>query len=149
MAVNEAKLVASRLGLAIVPVEVNGPDAFDAAFGVAVRQRAHALLTSGDPLTSRHQSRIIALCARHRLPAMYLYRDFVDAGGLMAYGPSVPAMYAQAAVFVDKILKGARAQELPVEQPTTFDFSLNLRTAKALGLVVPQSVYTRADHVVQ
>jgi len=149
VAVNEARTAAVRLGLAIVPMEITGPDALENAFNAALRLRADALITSGDPFTSRHQRRIVDLAAKHRLPAMYLWREFAEGGGLMAYGPSLSAMYRQAAVFVDKILKGAQPRDLPVEQPTRFEFIINLRTAKTLGLTVPHSVLVRADQLIE
>jgi putative ABC transport system substrate-binding protein len=93
--------------------------------------------------------RLAELAARHRLPAVYETRDFVDAGGLMSYGPSFPDMYRRAATYVDKILKGAKPGDLPMEQPTKFDFVINLKTAKALGLTIPPAVLARADALIQ
>lgn len=149
VAVNEARTAAVRLGLTVVPMEVPGPDAFESSFNAALRLRADSLLTFGDPFTSRHRRRIIELAVRYRLPATYLLREFAEDGGLMAYGPNLSATYRQAAVFVDKILKGAQPTELPVELPTRFEFVINLKTAKTLGLPIPPSVRRRADHVIE
>src|SRR6267142_3429039 len=132
LTVNEARAAATRLGLIVIPMEVSAPDTFETAFDAVIRQRADALLTPGDPFSHRHQRRIIDFAKKYRLPATYLFRDAAEAGGLMAYGPSLSAMYRQAAVFVDKILKGAKPADLPVEQPTKFELVINLKTAKAL-----------------
>jgi putative ABC transport system substrate-binding protein len=147
--VNEARAAATRLGMIVIPMEVSAPDTFETAFDAAIRQRADALLTPGDPFSHRHQRRIIDFAKKYRLPATYLYRDAAEAGGLMAYGPSLSTMYRQAAVFVDKILKGAHPRDLPVEQPTKFELVINLKTAKALGLTIPQPILLRADHVIE
>jgi putative ABC transport system substrate-binding protein len=149
VSVSEARSAAPRLGLAIVPMEVGSEDALERAFSAAVRLGANALITSGDPFTSRHQRRILDLAAKYRLPAVYFWREFAEGGGLMAYGPSLSAMYRQAAVFVDKILKGAQPRDLPVEQPTRFEFLINLKTARALGLTVPPSIIARADQAIE
>jgi putative tryptophan/tyrosine transport system substrate-binding protein len=147
--VNEARAAATRLGMIVIPMEVSAPDTFEAAFDAAIRQRADAVLTPGDPFSHRHQRRIIDFAKKYRLPATYLYRDAAEAGGLMAYGPSLSTMYRQAAVFVDKILKGAHPRDLPVEQPTKFELVINLKTAKALGLTIPQTLLLQADQVIE
>jgi putative ABC transport system substrate-binding protein len=108
-----------------------------------------SLLLMGDPFTSNQRPRILDLIAKHRLPAISQTREFVEGGGLMGYGPSYPEMYRRAATFVDKILRGAKPTDLPVEQPTKFELVINMKTAKALGLTIPQSVLARADHVIQ
>ena len=110
---------------------------------------AGALIALDDALIFGNRTRIIALAARHRLPAMYGYREFPDAGGLMAYGPNRYDMYRRAATYVDKILKGARPADLPVEQPTRFELVINLKTAKALGISIPPSILVRADQVIR
>lgn len=102
-----------------------------------------------DPLLLPHGPRIVNLAAQHRLPAIYGWRELAEGGGLMAYGPSIPAMFRQTASYVDKILKGAKPADLPVEQPTKFELVINLRTAKALGLTIPPSLLLRADHVIE
>ena len=120
------------------------------AFAAIIRERAGALLVLGDAMFLLHQRRIMDLVAKSRLPAMYGLREFVDAGGgLMAYGPNFPDLFRRAATFVDKILKGAKPADLPVEQPTKFELVINLKTAKAIGLRIPQSVLIRADQVIQ
>ena len=103
----------------------------------------------GDPLIFVHRARIAELAAKHRLPAMYLFRESVEAGGLMAYGPSFHDLGRRAASYVDKILKGAKPGDLPVEQPTKFELVINLKTAKALGLTIPPALLQRADQVIE
>ncbi len=114
-----------------------------------IKERPDGLFVTLDAFTSLHRGRIAELAARHRLPAIYELREYVDAGGLMAYGPSIPDMWRRAATYVDKILKGAKPADLPVEQPTKFELVINLKTAKALGLTIPQSVLVRADQVIE
>ncbi len=147
--VNEARAAATRLGLTVIPMEVPAPHALENTFSAVIRQGANALLTPGDPFSHRHQRKIIDLAAKHRLPAAYVLRDFAEVGGLMAYGPSLPAMYQRAAVFVDKILKGGQPRDLPVELPTKFELVINVKTARALGLVIPSSMLGRADRLIQ
>jgi putative ABC transport system substrate-binding protein len=111
------------------------------------KQRAPALLVVADAVFLRHSARIADLAAKHRLPAMHGFREVAAAGGLMSYGASMPASSRRAAVFVDKILKGAKPGDLPVEQPTKFELVINLKTAKTLGLTIPSSLLARADEV--
>jgi putative ABC transport system substrate-binding protein len=113
------------------------------------RARAGALIVLGSSMFFTERRRLVGLAAKHRLPAVYSARDSVDAGGLMAYGPNFADMFRRAATYVDKILKGAKAGDLPVEQPTKFELVVNLKTAKALGLTIPQSLLLRADEVIQ
>ena len=112
-------------------------------------ERAQALVVVVDPLTVRHRARIVELAAKNRLPAVYGFREFADTGGLIAYGVNVPHLCRRAAIYVDKILKGAKPGDLPVEQPTTFELIVNLKTAKTLGLTFPPSVLVRADHAIE
>jgi putative ABC transport system substrate-binding protein len=130
-------------------VEIRGPDDFDTAFSAMTRERADALIAFSDPSIVFHGRRVADLAAKSRLPAVYASREVVDAGGLMSYGPSISDMFRRAAVYVGKILKGAKPADLPMEQPTKFELVINLKTAKALGLTIPQSLLARADGVIR
>jgi putative tryptophan/tyrosine transport system substrate-binding protein len=145
----ETEVAAQRLGVALEPIEVRGPEDFEAAFATAKQRNAQALLVFDDASTYAYRSRITALGASSRLPAMYGTREFPDAGGLMSYGPSLVFLYRGFATFVDKILKGAKPADLPVEQPTKFELVVNVGVAKALGLTVPPSLLARADEVIE
>ena len=125
------------------------PADFKAAFDVATRRRVAALLVLEDPFHFAHMATIVGLAAKSRLRAAYGTREFVDAGGLIFYGASVPDLFWRAATYVDKILKGAKPGDLPVEQPTKFELVINRKTAKALGLTIPQSLLLRADQVIE
>jgi putative ABC transport system substrate-binding protein len=146
---NELPGTAERLQLTLLTVEARAADALEGAFEAAVRERTGAITVFGDPLVSVHRARIVELAAKHRLPAMYLFREVVEAGGLMAYGPNFADFGRRAASYVGRILKGARPADLPVEQPTKFELVINLKTAKSLGLTVPPSVLVRADEIIQ
>jgi len=135
--------------VALEALELRGPEDFEAAFATAKQRNAQALLDMEGLLTLLHRSRITALAASSRLPAMYPLREFPDAGGLMSYGASVPALWRRAATFVDKILKGAKPADLPVEQPTKIELVINGKTAKALGLTIPPSLLARADELIE
>ena len=113
------------------------------------KARADALTVSGAAMFVNERSRLVDLAAKHRLPAVYAWREFVEAGGLMAYGPNVADLFRRAATYVDKILKGAKPGDLPVAQPTKFELVINLKTAKALGLTISQDLLFRADKVIQ
>jgi ABC-type uncharacterized transport system substrate-binding protein len=145
----QAEGAARALGVQLHIVQARTPPQIDAAFAAMRSQRAGCILVLRDPLFLSQRIQIAALAAKSRLPAMYGFREEAEAGGLMAYGTSVPLMYRRAATYVDKILKGARPADLPVEQPTKFDLVINLKTAKALGLTIPQSLLRRADEVIQ
>jgi len=145
----ETEVAAQRLGVALEALELRGPEDFGAAFATAKQRNAQALLDFGDPLTFTYRSRITALAASSRLPAMYAVREYPDAGGLMSYGPSIVLLYRSFATFVDKILKGAKPADLPVEQPTKFELVINVKVAKALGLTVPPSLLVRADELIE
>jgi len=138
-----------RLHVTILPVEARTAQELDGAFETAARSRADAIWVFGDILTFTERVRIAELAARHRLPALYLSREHVEAGGLMSYGANLHDLGRRAATYVDKILKGAKPGDLPVEQPTKFDFVINLKTAKALGLTIPPSLLLRADQVIE
>ena len=141
--------VASSLGLKLVRLGARDAAGIDAAFTQAVRERVGGLIPLSSPVFAAHKRDIVSLAAKHRLPAMYEHRDFVDSGGLMSYGPNLDDVFRRAAVFVDKILKGSKPADLPVEQPTKFELVINLNTAKALGLTIPQSLLLRADEIIQ
>jgi putative ABC transport system substrate-binding protein len=130
-------------------IDIEAPADIPGVFEAMQRRRADTLLVLPSPMFFAERRRLAELAARHRLPAVYETRDFVDAGGLMSYGPSFPDMHRRAATYVDKILKGAKPGDLPMEQPTKFDFVINLKTAKALGLTIPPAVLARADAVIQ
>jgi putative ABC transport system substrate-binding protein len=140
---------ARRLGLQVQALEVRGLDDFEGAFAMARQGRAEAVTVLAGPVIGEHPARLVALAAQSRLPAMYLGRGFVDAGGLMSYGTSNREMGRRAAAYVDRILKGAKPGDLPVEQPTKFELIINLKTAKALGITMPPSLLLLADEVIQ
>ncbi len=147
--VKESEGVARALGIQLQLAQARDPSEFEAAFATMSSKRAEALMVLADVTFITHRKRIVELAALSRLPAMYGERDFVDAGGLMFYGASLTDTYRRAAVYVDKILKGAKPADLPVEQPTKFELVINLKTAKALGLTIPQPLLLRADEVIQ
>jgi putative ABC transport system substrate-binding protein len=131
-------------------VELSRADEVDHAFPALTREGVEALMVSADALLlDGLRGRIVALAATHRLPAMYPWKTFVDAGGLMSYGPSLPDLRQRAAYYVDRILKGAKPADLPVEQPTKFELVINLKTAKALGLTIPPTLLFLADEMIQ
>ena len=144
-----AEVAARALGVQPQFVEARGPADFDRAFSDMTKTRAGALTVLGSNMFVSERRRLVDLAAKNRLPAVYAVREFVDAGGLMAYGPNLADLYRRAATYVDKILKGAKPGDLPVEQPTKYELVINLKAAKALGLKIPQSVLERADHVVE
>jgi putative ABC transport system substrate-binding protein len=144
-----ADVAARALGVRLQFVEARGPDDFDRAFSDMTRARAGALTVLPSNMFLREHRRLVDLAAKNRLPAVYFSRDFVDAGGLMSYGANGPDLYRRAATSVDKILKGAKPADLPVEQPTKFELMINLKTAKALGLTIPPSLLGRADQVIE
>jgi putative ABC transport system substrate-binding protein len=133
----------------LLPIEVRDPDEIDGAFDAMAREHADALVALGGPLVMNQRSRIAELAASHKLPAIYYEREIVAVGGLMSYGADLKDMYRRAAIYVDKIFKGEKPADLPVEQPTKFELVVNLKTAKALGLTIPQSILARADEVIE
>ena len=145
----EAEVAARVLGVRLQVLEVRGPDQFGRAFAAMTQERAGAFIVLADSMLFSRRTRLAELAAKARLPAVYGVRDHPQAGGLMAYSASIPDMYRRAATFVDKILKGAKPAGLPVEQPMRFELVINLKTAKALGLMIPPSLLIRADHVIQ
>jgi ABC-type uncharacterized transport system substrate-binding protein len=143
-----AEVAARALGVRLHFVEARGPEDFDRAFSDMTRARAGALTVRPAPMFVSERRRLVDLAAKNRLPTVYPWREFVEAGGLMAYGPNLADLFRRGATYVDKILKGTKPGDLPVEQPPKFDLVINLKTAKALGPQIPQSLLQRADQVI-
>jgi putative ABC transport system substrate-binding protein len=143
----ELEEAARGMGLQLRPVAVRGPDDLDAAFKAA--RGADGLINIDTPLFTTHRARFVELAAKSRLPAIWANRTVVEAGGLMSYGTYIPALFRRAAIYVDKVLKGAKPADLPVEQPTKFELVINLKPAKALGLTIPPALLARADEIIQ
>ncbi len=148
-AIEHVKGAARSLGVQLQLLEARGPNEFDAAFGAMAKERTGALLVVADPLFYLHRVLLADLGAKNRLPSAYSSREHVEAGGLMSYGANLPDLSRRAATFVDKILKGVKPADLPVDQPTKFELVINLKVAKALGLTIPQSIRVRADQVIE
>ena len=146
---NEVQAGARALGVTFHSVEARSREELEQAFAAMKQSRPSALLMTADGVHQRYIGRIVAFTSETRLPAMYQLKEAVERGGLMSYGASLPDLGRRAAHYVDKILKGAKPEDLPVEQPTKFELVINLKTAKALGLTVPQSVLVRADEIIQ
>ena len=145
----ETEIAASSLGLKPQLLEIRGPEEFNSAFSASVKGRAQALIILGNPIAFSYRKRIVELAAKSRLPAMYYSRDFTEVGGLMSNAPNIPEQFRRVATYVDKILKGVKPAELPVEQPTKFEFVINLKTAKQIGLTIPPTALARADKVIR
>jgi putative tryptophan/tyrosine transport system substrate-binding protein len=145
----QARVAAPAVGLTVRSVEVRDARELDVAFEAIIREHPEALLLLVDPLTLSQRARIVEFAAEQRLPAIYETRDFVDVGGLISYGPNVPDLFRRAATYVDKILRGAKPADLPIEQPTKFELVINMRAAKALGIKFPESILLRADKVIE
>ena len=145
----ETEGASQQLGMHLQPLKVQGPDDFEKAFKVAIAQRAGVLFVWEDAVLLPHRTRILDLATKHRLPAASQYREFAEAGGLLSYGPNLPDQFRRAAYYVDKILKGAKPADLPVEQPKKFELIINLKAAKQIGLTIPPNVLARADKVIK
>jgi putative tryptophan/tyrosine transport system substrate-binding protein len=145
----ESQRAARELGLQLHSMEVSSSDKYEGAFKEAIRARSGALAVLSNPLAASNQQQIAELAARNRLPAIYVQESFISSGGLMSYGPDQTERYRRIAVFVDKILKGTKPADLPVEQPTKFEFIINLKVAKQIGLTIPPNVLARADKVIK
>jgi len=149
LAIREVNAAARSLGVRLQLLEARGPNEFDGAFASMANERVGALVVVSDTIFNNHRERLADLAARSRLPAAYGVRESVEAGGLMSYGTSFLELYRRSAAYVDKILKGAKPADLPVEQPTKFELVINLKTARALGLTVPPALLARADEVIE
>jgi putative tryptophan/tyrosine transport system substrate-binding protein len=145
----EMKVTAEALRITLQPVDVHRPDDFEHAFSAIKKEHASALSALRNAVTSIYRPRIVDFAAKSRLPAMYPDREFVEIGGLMSYGPNFADLYRRAATYVDKILKGTKPADLPVEQPMKFEFIINLKAAKQIGLTIPPNVLARADKVIK
>ena len=144
-----AEVDAKRLGMQIVPLGVHAPDDFDAAFAAMTEKPPDAILMVTDILTVLTRKRVIDFAAAHRLPAIYEYANLVHDGGLLSYGPDQRSIFERAAGLTDRILKGAKPADLPLELPSRFELAINLKTAKMLGLTIPESIVVRADDVIE
>jgi ABC-type uncharacterized transport system substrate-binding protein len=149
LAISNVKVAARELGIGLQFLEARGPADFDQAFEAMVRERAEALLILADPMFGVHREQLAALAVRIRLPSMHGVREMVEGGGFMSYGPDVSDNFRRAAGYVDKILKGAKAGDLPVHQPIKFEFVINRKTARELGVTIPQSLLLRADDLIR
>jgi putative ABC transport system substrate-binding protein len=145
----ETEAAARTVGVQLQSLEVHGPDDFENALRAAISGGAGALFVVDDPLVFQYRERIAGFAAQNRLPATAFYKEFAEAGGLMTFGANLADLNRRAAIFVDKILKGANPGDLPIEQPTKFELVINQKTARALGLTIPQSLLLRADEVIQ
>jgi len=148
-ALEETKRWAKQMNVTLEPYSFRGPHDSSTVFDGIAGKRPDAVMTTADPLIASYRASIVAFTVKHRLPSMYPGKEFVEAGGLMFYGGSIPEMYRRAAMYVDRILKGAKPADLAVEQPIKFDMVINLKTAKALGLTIPRSLLARVDQVIQ
>ena len=144
-----AEMASQSLDLRLHPVGVRRSEDLEKAFAAMLQQQAEALITVASTMLAANRTRISELAEKHKLPTMLPGKAFVEAGGLMSYGPDAKDSFRKAAVYVDRILKGAKASDLPIEQPTKFELVINLQTAKALGLTIPPSVLGRADQVIE
>ena len=149
LAFNHAQEAARSLSLRLQRVDVRRPEDLEKAFARLAHERSEAIAPLSSSMFRAHRARLVELAARHRLPGIYEYRGFADAGGLMSYGINIVEVFRSAATYVDKILKGARPADLPVEQPTKFELVINMKTANALGLTIPPSLLLRADQVIE
>ena len=149
LALTEMEAAAKALGLKLLSLEVRSLDDFEGAFARAKRDGAQALITVPGPLINTQRRQVLDFAAKNRLPAIYTASEFVEAGGLMSYAPSYPDLWRRAADFVDKILKGTKPAEIPVEQPMKFEFAINLTTAKQMGVTIPPNVLVRAERVIR
>jgi putative ABC transport system substrate-binding protein len=149
LALKDAQQAAQALGLQLQILEVGSPKEFESAFSAVVKERSGALLVISTPMLFSSRTRIADLAAKHKIPAVYHWKEYVDAGGLMSYGTDLAEGFRRAAVYVDRILKGANPAELPVEQPRKFELVVNLKAGKQIGVAIPPNVLARADKVIR
>jgi ABC-type uncharacterized transport system substrate-binding protein len=147
--IDEVQRKGEQMGLKFVRVPVKGEHDLAGAFETAAKEKAEAIFVMDDGAMTEQRQRILALAAKHQLPVVSIYRDFAKSGGLISYGPNLDVVYRRAAVYVEKLLKGAAAPSLPVEQPVNFYLAVNLKTAKMLGITIPSSVLVRADELIE
>jgi putative ABC transport system substrate-binding protein len=147
--VEQTNAAAQSLGVEVYVAEVQAPDKFEAAFAAIISAHAGALIVLPDPLLYGQHPRVVTFTAASHLPTLFPEREVAEAGGLIAYGPSIPASFRRAAAYVDKILRGAKPADLPVEQPTKFELVVNLQTARAIGVTIPTSILLAADEVIE
>ena len=149
LVLEQTKAAAQSLGIEIYVVEVKAPNKFDSAFAAVTTVRAGALIVLPDAMLYGQHPRIVTFTAAAHLPALFPEKEVAEAGGLIAYGPSIPASFRRAAAYVDKILRGAKPADLPIEQPTKFELVVNRQTAKAIGVTIPTSILLGADEVIE
>ena len=147
--IEEVTVAANNTGRSVFVLKGSSGSEIDAAFASATEQHVNALVVSADPFFMTRRAQLVGLATTHKMPVVYPFREFVDDGGLMSYGPSLALAYRDAGIYAARILKGTKPSELPIQSPTTFEFLINLKTAKALGLEIPATLLARADEVIE
>ena len=146
---NQTDAAATQLGLKALPLDIRFPDGVEQAFAEAVRLRAGAVVIISDGATIVHRAQLGSAALQHRMPTIFANKAYLEGGGLMSYGPDIVGVWRRAATYVDKILKGAKPADMPIEQPTKFELVISLKTARTLGLTIPRSLLLRADQVIE
>jgi putative ABC transport system substrate-binding protein len=147
--IQDVQAASREKGLQLQILRASSDSAIDGAFATLVQEHGGALVVGADPFFGSRREQLVALASRHAVPAIYFWREFAVAGGLISYGPSLPGTWRQAGIYAGRILKGAKPADLPVQQPTTFELVVNLKTAEALDLTVPPSILARVDEVIE